>query len=144
MRRAWIVNTNRTNRPAGEDEVDMLLNQKCAAYFSPWKESIEAIQPNDLVFLYRNTKGIIARGIATGLAEVADYSNSEGFHEDEQVYMHLNRFEVLKTPIPAAEISEIVGYSVVFGQTRISMEYEEGLLIWRNITKHYLNAEVYN
>jgi hypothetical protein len=142
LRRAYILNTNRTNRPNGEDELDMLLNHKCAAYFSPWKESIEAIQPNDMVFLYSNKRGIIARGIATGIAEVDDYTNAEGYHPDEQIFMHLDRFEILKTPLPAGLINEIVGYSVVFGQTRVSMKYEDGLSIWRNITKHFLKNEV--
>ena len=54
MRNAYIMNTNRTHRPDGEDELDMLLNEKCAAFFSPWKERINLIQPNDLVFLSTN------------------------------------------------------------------------------------------
>ena len=73
MRKTYLINTNRTNRPGGEDEQDMLLNTKCAAYFSPWKEKINHIQPNDLVFLYSNGKGIVARGIATGVVEISDY-----------------------------------------------------------------------
>lgn len=71
----------------------MLLNAKFAAYFSPWKDRIDLVQPNDLVFLYSNGKGIIARGIATGVVEISDYGNDGGLYEDEQHYMHLNRFE---------------------------------------------------
>lgn len=138
MRKAYIINTNRTNRPYGEDEQDMIRNQKCAAYFSPWKEGIEWIQLGDLVFLYRNQKGIIARGVATGIPELDDYTNDEGFHEDEQIYMHLDRFEVLSEPMPAALINEIVGYSVVFGQTRIPVKYESALKVWRHITKNHI------
>jgi hypothetical protein len=141
LRKAYIVNTNRTNRPNGEDELDMVTKQKCAAYFSPWKESIEAINPNDLVFLYRNQVGIIARGIATGVPELADYTNEDGFHQYEQVYMHLDRFEVLDIPMPAGVINEIVGYSVVYGQTRVSMNYEGALKIWRSITKQHIEQK---
>lgn len=138
MRKAYFINTNRTNRPRGEDEQDMLLNAKFAAYFSPWKERIDNVQPNDLVFLYSNSKGIIARGIATGVVEISDYNNDEGLHKDEQHYMHLNHFERMKEPMQASFINKVVGYSVVYGQTMVSMEYASGLSVWQSITKNLL------
>ncbi|WP_090833204.1 MULTISPECIES: hypothetical protein [unclassified Bacillus (in: firmicutes)] len=138
MRKAYIINTNKTNWP--EDEQDMLVNEKCAAYFSPWKEKINHIQPNDLVFLYSNGNGIIARGIATGVCEQGNYINRDGLHVDEQNYMYLNRFERLQEPISAAEINKVVGYSVVFGRTMIPMDYDSGLTLWQAITKNYLNG----
>lgn len=138
MRKVYLINTNRTNRPGGEDEQDMILNAKFAAYFSPWKEKIDHVQPNNLVFLYSNGKGIIARGIAIGVVEIGDYRNDEGLHKDQEHYMHLNRFERLKEPMPASKINETVGYSVVYGQTMVSMEYSLGLKVWQSITKNYL------
>jgi hypothetical protein len=136
LRKAYIINTNRTNRPGGEDELDMLQNQKCAIYFSPWKERMHSIRPGDLVFLYANKKGIIARGIATGVVEQGDYVNEEGLHIDEQNYMYLDRFQLLKEPMPASIINKLV--SVVYSQTMISMEYEAGLKVWQTITKEFI------
>ncbi|GGA91747.1 hypothetical protein [Ornithinibacillus halotolerans] len=139
MRKAYIINTNLTNRPGGETEVDMLENEKCAAYFSPWKEKIHQILPNDLVFLYSNGKGIIARGIATGVVEVADYLNEDGLHPDEEYYMNLNRFEMLFNPITSSDINDIIGRKIVLAPTMVSLKYEEGLKLWQAITKEYLN-----
>ncbi|MCH6265320.1 hypothetical protein [Neobacillus citreus] len=138
MRKAYIINTNRANRPGGEAERDMLNNEKCSAYFSPWKEKINQIQPNDLVFLYRNGKGIIARGLATGVVEIADYHNDDGWHENEEYFMHLNRFEKLRKAVSSSSINDIVGSRVVLSPTMVQMEYERGLKIWQVITKEYL------
>ncbi|MDN3015807.1 hypothetical protein PH210_06250 [Paenibacillus sp. BSR1-1] len=116
----------------------MLNNEKCSAYFSPWKEKIAQIQPNDLVFLYSNGKGIIARGTSTGVVEIADYINHEGFHENEEYYMHLNRFEILNKPVSSSSINKIVGRHVVLAPTMVQLDYERGLKIWQAITKDYL------
>lgn len=139
MRKAYIINTNLVNRPDGETEKDMVENEKCSAYFSPWKESITKIQPNDLVFLYSNGTGLIARGIATGVVEIADYENEGFLHVDEEYYMHLNRFEVLSKPVRSAAINEIVGDPIVLAPTMVAMEYERGLKIWQAITKEFLH-----
>jgi hypothetical protein len=138
LRRAYIINTNWANRPGGETERDMLQNEKCSAYYSPWKEKIQHIQPNDLVFLYRNKKGIIARGIASGVVEIADYLDKDGLHEDEEYYMNLNRFERLSKPVSSTAINEIVGSQIVLAPTMVQLDYERGLKIWQAITKEYL------
>ncbi|MEH6996368.1 hypothetical protein V7075_27310 [Neobacillus drentensis] len=138
MRKAYIINTNRTNRPGGETERDMLKNEKCSAYFSPWKERISQIQPNDLVFLYSNGTGIIARGVATGVMEIGEYLNDDGLHINEEYYMHLNRFERIGRPVPSSDINDIVGNHVVLAQTMVSMDYDRGLKIWQAITRNYL------
>ena len=138
MRKAYIINTNLSNRPSGETENDMIQNQKCAAYFSPWKERLNQINPNDLVFLYSNKTGIIARGVATGIVEIADYQNDDGVHKNEEYYMHLDRFERISNPVPSATINEIVGNSVVLASTQVKMDYEKGIKIWQAITKEYI------
>ncbi|MEH7250422.1 hypothetical protein V7114_27085 [Neobacillus niacini] len=139
LRKTYIINTNLTNRPGGETERDMLKNEKCAAYFSPWKERINQIQPNDLVFLYSNGTGIIARGIATGVVEIADYMNEDGLHINEEYYMYLNRFETLSSPVSSSDINDIVGNHVVLAPTMVSLDYVRGLKIWQAITRKYLN-----
>ncbi|MFY4775175.1 hypothetical protein [Metabacillus sp. RGM 3146] len=67
--KAHIINTNQSSNL----QIDMLKNQKCAAYYGNWKKLISTIKANDMVFLYSNGKGIIARGVATGIVETADY-----------------------------------------------------------------------
>jgi hypothetical protein len=133
MKRVHIINTNKKNNPACE--VDMLLNQKCAAYFEDWHAYIEKIQTGDLVFLYSREVGIIARGIATGIVEKADYQG----YLDAECYMNLDRFERLKNPMTAAKIKETSGIDVVFGVTVFTFaNYENGLKVWQYITKNCL------
>ena len=48
MRNAYIINTNLTHNQNCEQQ--MLQQEKCAAYYSPWKHYISLIRPNDLVF----------------------------------------------------------------------------------------------
>ena len=67
MSKVYLINTNIKNNPSCVQ--DMINNAKCSAYYSPWKYYIEEIEAHDIVFLYSNGKGIIARGIATGIIE---------------------------------------------------------------------------
>lgn len=142
MPKVYIINTNKSNNPKENpnDEKNMLSEEKCAAYFEPWKYKIDLIEPNDLVFLYSNENGIIARGVATGIVEIADHVYNNINYENEEHYMHLNRFQVFKNnPLPASKVSELVEFSVVWGQTMISLDYEVGLKVWQYITKHHIS-----
>lgn len=130
MSKIYIINTNQTND--ANCEQDMLLNEKCAAYYSPWKYYIDEIEANDIVFLYSNGKGIIARGIATGITEVLDYEGES----DEEHFMNLNRFQVLNKPFPPSKITNIL--EVKFNQTVITLPYRFGIELWQDITKNYL------
>ncbi|MFB7142871.1 hypothetical protein ACFCYN_25085 [Gottfriedia sp. NPDC056225] len=133
MRKVHLINTNKRNNP--NCEVEMLINQKCSAYFRDWHTYVEKIQTGDIVFLYSTEVGIIARGIATGIVEKADYQG----HIDAECYMYLDRFERLKTPLTAAKIKEASGIDVVFGVTVFTFaNYENGLKVWQHITKHNL------
>ncbi|MGD6843019.1 hypothetical protein ACQCVH_10930 [Bacillus infantis] len=138
QQKAYLINTNRSGCPNGRDERDMLANKKCAAYFSPWKEKIKKLQEGDLVFLYSNKRGIIARGVATGIVQAADHEDEHGIHWDEEFYMKLHDFDVLSSPMPAADICQAAGYRMVFGQTLTPMKAQTGKVIWEEITKHYL------
>lgn len=99
MPKAYLINTNKSNNTGCE--LDMLNSQKCAAYYSPWKYYIDQIEANDIVFLYSTGSGIVARGIATGIPEVADWEGNI----DEEHYMNLNRFEILKNSLPASKVT---------------------------------------
>ena len=129
MPKVYIINTNQSNNPSCEP--DMLKNEKCAAYYSPWKYYVDEIEANDIVFLYSNGKGIIARGIATGITETADYEDNI----DEEHYMNLSRFQVLSTSLEPSKITEIVGHKLMFNQTVISLPHRFGINVWQHITK---------
>ena len=92
MAKVYIVNTNKNNNINAE--ISVLNEEKCAAYYTPWKYYIDTIEANDIVFLYSSSVGIIARGLATGMVEVKDYEGQK----DEERYMYLNRFEQLDKP----------------------------------------------
>ncbi|MDP9740682.1 UNVERIFIED_ORG: hypothetical protein QFZ59_002512 [Bacillus sp. B2I3] len=130
MPKIYIINTNKQKSIA--NEIEMLKQEKCAAYFSPWKNKIDKIEANDLVFLYSNGQGIIARGIATGVLEKQDYEREA----DAEHYMHLNRFQKLERgAISPSDINDILGYTVVFNRTMIELPYDDGLKVWQHITK---------
>jgi hypothetical protein len=135
--KAYLINTNRSGCPNGRDERDMLANKKCAAYFSPWKEKIMKLQEGDLVFLYSNKRGIIARGVATGIVQAADHEDENGIHWDEEYYMTLHDFDILSSPMPAASICSAAGQRIMFGQTLTPLKGEAAKAIWDEITEHY-------
>lgn len=132
MSNCYIINTNKKYDP--NSEIEMLNDKKCAAYYSPWKEDIDGIQVNDLIFLYSNKVGIIARGTASGISEVKDYHR----YVDEEHYMELDRFQKLKEPLTSSSINKIVGNNIILNQTQKPINYEDGLKIWRYITRNCL------
>lgn len=139
MRNAYIINTNLTHNPNCEQQ--MLQQEKCAAYYSPWKHYISLIRPNDLVFLYSNGKGIIARGIATGIVETADYENNI----EEEHYMELSSFVQLDTPMEAAVITRTLQqidpkFSIKFNQTMIALPDLFASHLWRVITREHISS----
>lgn len=112
----------------------MIKNEKCAAYYAPWKYNIDRIGANDIIFLYSNGKGIIARGIATGITKITDYEGNP----DEEHYMNLKGFQVLGVPLPATEVTRIVGHDIFYAQTKILLTYKIGNDLWEEITKKYI------
>jgi len=130
MAKAYLVNTNKSNNPSCE--IEMLNNEKCSAYYSPWKHYIDQIEANDIVFLYSSGKGIIARGIATGIPEISDWESNP----DEEHYMNLNRFEILKHPLTASKVTDLIGHDIIYHQTVISITHNEGISLWQYITKN--------
>jgi hypothetical protein len=52
--------------------------------------------------------------------------------------MELDRFKELRTPLKASEISKILNRNVVLNQTQKKLDYEDGIKIWRYITKKCL------
>jgi hypothetical protein len=131
--KAYLVNTNKSQNP--HNEAEMLEEQKVAAYYSPWKYLINHIEANDMVFLYSNGNGIIARGIGSGIIEKAG-------EDDLEHYMPLVQFENLEEPLPPSAIVQLAqgmtdeNYKIKWNQTMIHIQGFIGEEIWRYITKN--------
>ncbi len=142
MPKVYIVNTNKTNNP--QNEAEMLREGKVAAYYSPWKYLINDIGAGDIVYLYSNGQGIIARGTATGILEVRNEANGRFLEH----YMHLNRFEKLDIPFPPNEISKVAksltddDYIIKWNQTMIHLPHFIGLALWQRMTNECFQAHV--
>lgn len=136
MPKVYIINTNKSQNP--QAEADMIQNTKCSAYYTPWKYYIDTIEANDIVFLYSNEVGIIARGIATGIVEVANLNNDE----EAEHYMKLSHFEELITPLKADKLTSIVrgvagnDFKFQWNQTMILVAYPFGIKVWQYISKN--------
>jgi len=132
MLKTRVFNTNQTYNK--DSELDMIKNEKCAAYYAPWKYMINRIGANDIIFLYSNGKGIIARGIATGITKITDHEGNPA----EEHYMNLKEFQVLGDPLPKNEITRIVGHDIFCAQTKFLLSYKNGNDLWEEITKKYI------
>ena len=134
MVKIFIVNTNISNSPV--NELNMLSEEKVAAYYSPWKYSINEMEANDIVYLYSNGRGIIARGIATGIIEKSK--------DQVEHYMNLDRFEKLKMPLESSKIVDLArevtdeDFKIKWNQTMIHLPNFIGIHIWQSITHNNL------
>ncbi len=119
----YIVNTNYRNDP---QDHDMMLNEHvAAAFFTPWKEKIARINKGDVVFLYRSGVGVVAVGVANGKLRKRPYQGNPEY-PDEDFSMPLSKFELIETPVTAAEIKEICGVNYRFMSTLFSIDAEAG------------------
>ncbi|MCU0440473.1 MAG: hypothetical protein MUC49_21480 [Raineya sp.] len=125
----FILNTN--IQGGEEDEIDMLTNQKAAAYFEPWKYKIEQINKGDKVFLYRSGVGIIAKGIGSGIIDKSSYRGEKEKWSNEEYSTKLIKFKKLSKPIKASEIKKISGVNYVFMQTMFSIDKDTGEKLWK-------------
>lgn len=123
----YLLNTNVSN--SMEDDSDMLLNQKAAAYFAPAKFSIKRIRKDDKVFLYRSGVGIVAVGTGSGELKIKNYHNDPA-QEDEEYYTPLTDFRKLLKPLPASEIKAITNPSFSFMGTFSEINSQEGKRLW--------------
>lgn len=125
----FILNTNYSNDQSDHD--DMLTNKKAAAYYAPWKYKIERLAKGDVVFLYQSGVGIVALGEADGkLAKKAYHGNP-----DEEYFMRLNNFQLVKSPVMAREIKECTERNYVFMQTMFGLDAESGKKLRRFISE---------
>lgn len=128
----YLLNTNYNNSQI--DHNDMLKNKKCAAYFDPWKYNIQKLNKSDVIFLYQSGVGIVAFGETDGKLLMCDYQNNPN-NKDEEYYMKLNDFHILKTPLQAFEMKNITGINYCFMQTMFAIDDENGRRIRDELTK---------
>jgi hypothetical protein len=106
--RGFIVNTNRSEEPTDHLSEEYMLKHGVALvtgeeYFG----KINQIEENDVVFLYANEVGIIARGLATGVP----WNAEELICDCPARFMSLTQFRTLRSnPL---RFSEIPGGAVV-------------------------------
>ena len=60
-------------------------------------------------------------------------------NQNEEHYMELDRFQVLKAPLTAATMKKIIGYDIKLTDTVASLADKFGLEIWRYITKNCIS-----
>ena len=110
-----VLNTNRRHNE--DDQEHMLSLGIAAAFYEPWKYNIDRIKKGDVVFLYENGVGIVAYGKGSGVTQKKDRHEDK----DECHYQELDEFVILKRPLSAARIKEILNRNVVFLRTMAGM-----------------------
>ncbi len=128
----YVLNTNYSNNQKSHEE--MILEKKASAYCTGWKEKIEKLQKDDLVFLYKTGTGIIAYGFADGKLKKKEW---DGVIDDEY-YMQLDNFEILKKPLDAATMKLVAKKGFSFRSTMFSIDEESKDLIMDEIRNNYL------
>lgn len=93
----FIVNTNLSEEPDDHPSQTYMLTEGVALVTGgePWFQQLEAIRESDIVFLYANNVGIIARGIAIG----EPFTPPERFCGERARCMKLRKCERLSRPI---------------------------------------------
>ncbi|MDF9618193.1 hypothetical protein P5705_11115 [Pseudomonas entomophila] len=107
----YVLNTNKAN--SSEDHDAMLSEEIAAAFEDGYKEKIDRLKKDDIVFLYESGKGIVAFGLANGKTEERDHFGVAG----KTRYQRLYGFERLEKPISAKDICQRLGRNIKFAQT---------------------------
>lgn len=128
----YVLNTNFTNNPQSHKE--MINAKKASAYCTGWKEKIEKIQREDVVFLYQTGKGIVAYGKADGKLKKKNWN---GIIDDEY-YMNLDDFKELKKPINASEMKRVANKGFPFRTTMFSIDEESKDALLKEIIANYM------
>lgn len=117
----YILNTNKKNVP--QNQIDMITNQKAAAYFSPWKEKIKSLCLNATVFLYESGVGAIACGESDGKLQIGPCFN----YQDEEYSVSIKKnFKLILPPLTASEIKTVTGNNYIFMGTMFGIDQVSG------------------
>lgn len=129
----YVLNTNMQGDSQCDE--DMIREHKAAAY-GKVRKCIAKIQQGDVVFLYRNSVGIVAYGVADGSLMENSYAKSDG-EICEENYMHLDNFKVLEFPFTAAQM-KLLSNSLAFQLTMYKIDNESGVAFIKKINADYL------
>jgi predicted transcriptional regulator len=109
----FLLNTNKTNSIFDHE---LILEQGIAAAFEDgYIGKINRIKKDDVVFLYESGSGIVAYGIASG--QNIDEANPEKFDHKSMRYQILSDFTLLKKPLAAREVKQVLDKDIPFAQT---------------------------
>ncbi|SEA54438.1 hypothetical protein SAMN05660964_01833 [Thiothrix caldifontis] len=116
----WIVNTNVT----WDDEAytEMLNGNKAAAYYGR-KWSVTGIKKGDIVFLYHNQVGIVAKGVALSEYQSIDRNDdpNEEFFIPLEMSWKVDPVTQREYAIPAWKINQTLNTGYKFRQTTFSI-----------------------
>lgn len=107
----YVLNTNKAN--SSEDHEWMITDGIAAAFEDGYKEKIDRIKKDDVVFLYESGKGIVGYGKANGETEVRDHFGVPG----KTRFQQLDGFVRLEKPVSAKDICVRLGRTIKFAQT---------------------------
>ncbi|OYT76406.1 hypothetical protein [Pseudomonas sp. PGPPP2] len=107
----YVLNTNKAN--SSEDHEWMITDGIAAAFEDGYKEKIDRIKKDDVVFLYESGKGIVGYGMANGETEERDHFGVPG----KTRFQRLDGFVRLEKPVSAKDICVRLGRPIKFAQT---------------------------
>lgn len=107
----YVLNTNKAN--SSEDHEWMITDGIAAAFEDGYKEKIDRIKKDDVVFLYESGKGIVGYGKANGETEQRDHFGVPG----KTRFQRLDGFVRLEKPVSAKDICVRLGRPIKFAQT---------------------------
>lgn len=122
------MNTNRRADPSGQDEQAMLKNGFVALYFDGYKEKIDLLNEGDIVFLYGNSRGVIAFGEVHGPTKILSYKNMNKF-KGEEYRRKLKNFVELPMPFSSGEIKKLFGKKVVLAKAFFQLDDTLGAIL---------------
>ena len=120
----FIVNTNRSEESDDHPSETYMLTERVALVTGgePWFQQLDAIRESDIVLLYANDVGIVARGIATG----ERYNPPGRFCGERPRCMKLREFAALRSPIPHSELP----VQRILNRAVVPIPDEEAKRIW--------------
>ncbi|WP_163121914.1 hypothetical protein [Acinetobacter portensis] len=124
----FLLNTNKTNSIIDHN---IILEKGIAATFEDdYINKMNRIKKDDVVFLYESGSGIVAYGIANG--QNIDEQHPEKINHKSMRYQTLSDFTLLKKPLSARDIKNILSKDIPFAQTLSKVK--EGSLLYSHIS----------
>jgi hypothetical protein len=125
--RYFLLNTNFNNTPT--DHFLMLKNGEAAAFYEGYKENIDRLRENDIVFLYHSGHGICGYGEADSELKIEDHEGNK----NERYSRVLNSFISNFKPITAKTCKDITKSNFNFRKTMSILTNEQGEAIVKKI-----------